>query len=314
VCDVEVDPDAEARKREQEAEERRRALAEVEARRRLEEERRQRELREAAIPPEAKRLHEALISQRPAETREALRDIVKRGVPGATSKDIGRTGASTYRYMTPDDPNYRVAMAYHDWTGEVVLRDSVKADAETFAARLARGEFGPGYENAGESTAAGRVLSAVELKQFDAMTTLVHEELHGHSRMTSRSYIGIGAVLEEVGTELNARHLTLNLTPNIAANPALRQELGPFARRKAYEIYINRVTEDVAAEAGVTREAAARAIRDAHRVGVLSDGPEFRNSEDHLSAFVAALPYSEQVKRSLLPRLRRAGQELRPNG
>jgi hypothetical protein len=121
------------------------------------------------------------------------------------------------------------------------------------------------------------------------LKTLVHEEVHGHSRVSGTSYRGIGAVLEEVGTELNTRHIVQNLTPEISKNPVLRRKFSSQASAGSYQRQIDAVCDVVAKHAGVTREAAGELVRAAHKKGIMSGGAMFETPEDHLKAFVEAL-------------------------
>jgi hypothetical protein len=113
----------------------------------------------------------------------------------------------------------------------------------------------------------------------DGLRILIHEELHGHSRMTTRSYLGIGIKLEEVGTELNARRITGDV-------------LGRPHRYGAYQDEIDRTRRAVRAGLGsrhVTNDELDGLIARAHERGVLGPGADFQSPNEALDSFLGGL-------------------------
>jgi SPP1 gp7 family putative phage head morphogenesis protein len=193
--------------------------------------------------------------------------------------------------------------AYHDLrTGEVVVKGSIRDGAARALEYFDRGLFsdprlktstlerGDAFlERFAEGSARG--VSPDPAGALNDLRTLFHEELHGYSRVGPRVYTGIGRVIEEVGTELNARHIVKNLTPEIAGNPFLAKRFGSMAPvgGASYQTEIDIVCDVVARHAGVTREAAGELVRAAHIKGLCSGGASTSGPLEHLHDWVAAL-------------------------
>lgn len=121
--------------------------------------------------------------------REDLRDRLK--TYGMESRDGGRVNADSYRIGASD------GMAHHDWTGEVVGSEKY------------REQFGRATKLLGAKPPPPEpVLMRDGMTDHDAVRTLLHEEIHGHSPMGPFAYRGAGAKIEEVTTELAAQHVS----------------------------------------------------------------------------------------------------------
>jgi SPP1 gp7 family putative phage head morphogenesis protein len=191
-----------------------------------------------------------------ASIRDAMRKQVAAALPEARSRDIemGTLGRDVI-YDKPD----AVLGAHHDWTGEVAIGSAIQ----------------PGLAQAMQELAAGIPVSKAGR---DAVHVMLHEELHGHSRLMKNPYAyrDVGKVLEEVGTELHARKLAEEL-------------LGVPATEGAYFEYIAQVTDAIGAIEG---RDTLDVIRDAHKANSLVDGPGFDSAEAMLNGFVRQLPVS----------------------
>lgn len=204
----------------------------------------------------------------------------------------------------------RGTRAYHDLrTGEVVVRRSVRDGAATALGYFDRGLFSdprltrstlergdPFLEKFADAGTAARGVAPDPVGALNDLRTLFHEELHGYSRIGPGVYTGIGRVIEEVGTELNARHVVKNLTPEIAANPFLARRFGSQAvgGTASYQGEIDIVCDVVAKHAQVSREAAGELVRRAHLKGICSGGAPTEDPLEHLRAFVSGLDVSPE--------------------
>lgn len=119
---------------------------------------------------------------------------------------------------------------------------------------------------------------------------MVHEELHGFSLSSQFSYSGIGSVLEEVGTELNAQRITRDLT-KAAHLP------------RAYERDIVRVRDAVRGALSSTRSLSnaevEAMIADAHAKRVLTAGGAFMSPQDHIAALVSGFNVTAQERAAI---------------
>lgn len=212
------------------------------------------------------------------DVREILREQIGASLPGVVSKDIAGTRPMRASLVV-DDKFLQMAgaNANHDWDGNVIVTSHVLQDA-TKALEARKAGFPATYQ------------------QRDRFRTLVHEELHGHSRVTQRSYSGIGATLEEVGTELNARRITgqiLDVEVNVGS----------------YQRSIDQVREAVrggldAARGSLTPADIDAMVADAHAKGVLTAGPGFVSPLDAAFAFADGLDVTPPERAAILKRLK----------
>lgn len=202
------------------------------------------------------------------EVRDAIREQIVAAVPNAVSKDP--SGAS----LTIDDAALELMGAdggHYPDSGRVIVSTRVQENAKRALEALASGA---------EAT----------FEERDALRVIVHEELHGHSLSTAESYSGIGKILEEVGTELHARHITGEI-------------FGVKHSNFVYAEYVQKVRIIVETSGKDTDEL----IRNAHTKAALVDGSFFSSPEAHLEAFLAALdvdPEDRTFMRGLLLQLK----------
>lgn len=121
--------------------------------------------------------------------RVALRTILSHF--GITKPPMGGGGYQD-RLCANDEPfvNTPGAIAFHAWSGDVHMKESVHDDFKNFAEAMARDD--------------GKV---AKREHVNSVRTLVHEELHGFSEMESTAYQGVGMFVEEIATEVAARYV-----------------------------------------------------------------------------------------------------------
>jgi SPP1 gp7 family putative phage head morphogenesis protein len=237
-----------------------------------------------------------LLARSPGDARELVREQIARAMPLATSKDLGKAGAQKLSVQRlPMGVN-----AYHSTeTGEVAVSGDTFRKAKAAAKYLADGVYGEGFRDI--DPIPGKV---GPIEALNGLRTVVHEEVHGHSRVGLHSYRGVGRVLEEVGTESTARHVVRNLTPEIAANPHLRSP-NHFG---SYHDEIDQVRITLMRHVGVDEDGADELIRKAHRDKVCASGLPFATPDQHLDAFLEGLDQpaetTQLVRRELLIRFR----------
>jgi hypothetical protein len=302
----------EARRRRQEIEEiarRERELAEATERER------QKAAQEAAaasknpVVAKAKQLATGLRSEN-TRARGILRSQVQTTLGRrAKSQDtvLERSGRTKIRAHGDRSSIMEGARAWHHCgTGEVAVQESVRDGAVRALDAMEQGfwsdprlatstlQRGDAYV---EKYQAGRRGAGVSpANDLNDLRTLLHEEMHGFSRLAASAYKGIGRVLEEVGTELNARHIVQNLTPEIRANPVLAARFSSQVPQGtgSYQMEIDIVCDVVARHAQVSRQAAGELVRQAHAKAQCFGGPLNESPLDHARAFVQALDVSPE--------------------
>lgn len=125
--------------------------------------------------------------QPPAKAQAAMRDKTRELIAehGFDSVDTAEARAAAKSIKRLRDPNAR---GTHSWTGQVQLQAHVIDDAAQCLNALKSG-LAPAH------------------RQADGLRTVVHEELHGASRIAPTAYRGGGVVLEEALTEFAARRV-----------------------------------------------------------------------------------------------------------
>ncbi|HEX5865102.1 MAG TPA: minor capsid protein [Casimicrobiaceae bacterium] len=198
-----------------------------------------------------------------AVIRDVLRQQVKALLPEAVSQDesLGRPRAAAVKVDTRTLQKLG-ANAVHGFDGEVTITRDVADNA-----RLALAQHAVG--------------GSVTAQEKDAVRTLLHEEMHGHSRVSPRSYRGLGAKLEEVGTELNARRLAGDV-------------FGAPVNVGSYQAYIDQVRgviRNITRAAGnpLLEDEADKLIAEAHVKAACSGGPLFETPEEAARAFAFEL-------------------------
>jgi hypothetical protein len=156
---------------------------------------------------------------------------------------------------------------YHDWHGPVVLRAGV---AQVLAEGFRAAPLKP----------TGTVFYR------DAVRTLVHEELHAMSRTGGRGYRGVGRILEEAGTELNAR-------------PIAERALGAPVPVGSYEKLIDVAIKPLETELGFSNAEAREMLRDAWARANYHGGAARETPEAILQGWLERLPVTD-VQRARL--------------
>ena len=299
------------RREEIEAEERRRALHGAEEEAMLE--RVARNLAQGSSNPtvaKAKALRSAIVNTN-TRARGMLRKQVETSLDVKLPAGVKDRKKRSKLTVMSEETMRRAAGAgtrgYHDLrTGEVVIKESVRNNAARALEYFEQGRFSdhrletsllqPGDAFFAKFEAEGRGSAPDPVGALNDLRTFFHEELHGYSRIGPRVYTGIGRVIEEVGTELNARHIVKNLTPEIAKNPTLAKRFGSSAAagQASYQAEIDVVCDIVARHAQVSREAAGELVRQAHVRGLLSGGAPTTGPLDHLHSWVGGLDVSPE--------------------
>jgi hypothetical protein len=234
-----------------------------------------------------------------------LRDEIASAFPSSVSRDVSRSlsGVSEIRHFDEQERDLfgSNVMAFHGWTGELVVKPEVLESIKGLSAALEKG-LAAQTQTYVRGDETRHVLNYQLTEQLDTMNVLVHEEIHGHSRITGHSYRGTAALLEEVGTELNARHVIRTLTPEFESHPAIQKKFGNRGG-VAYTKAIDHVGEIVAKAAGVDLDTALETIRKTHVHAIMGEGPSFQSPDEHVEAFVDALPYSAGIKRTIADQL-----------
>jgi SPP1 gp7 family putative phage head morphogenesis protein len=219
--------------------------------------------------------------------RRMLRDAVQDFYPGAIAKNPGH--AQSLLEASTTDPNLRNARAYYicegGFAGKIVARVQVVEGAKRAARSL---DYGKDFT------------STTDLGMLNFLRTLVHEEIHGHSRVSAASYRGLGGALEEVGTELSARKLVANMAPK--ANLWGKNELS-FG---SYHGPIDKVVRTIREETGVTNIEAMELVVKAHVTGNLQKLGTFQSPGDAVTAFIEGLDVTPEQQSAIRTKLEAA--------
>lgn len=200
-----------------------------------------------------------------------VRDIVRAQIARRLPRAISR-GSRQDRLVTADAELARFhANGAHNWDGSVAITTEVRDRAAAALDDLAHRR-------------------APTLHALQGLRTVVHEEFHGHSATTARSYRTrtLGAVLEEVGTELNARDVVRDLR---------REATGINAPMPgSYDHYIVPVREIVEQATGLSEADALEKIRDAHVRAALERATAFGSPDEAARAWLDALDVPDRAK------------------
>jgi len=210
------------------------------------------------------------------EARALLREQIQHSFPGAIPRNFANAGKLVAAPISKD-PGLRRENAYYEPShcknaGRIVVRAERMKQAKKAAQALA---------STGDMSA----------EQADYVRTLFHEELHGHSRVTGRSYVGLGRLFEEVGTELAARKVIEEIAPG-------SEKAGVF-RAYGAEIKIVADAVRVAAGGGTTLEQAKARILKAHVISSLTRAGEWSSAIEAVGAFLDALDLTPEARQTL---------------
>jgi SPP1 gp7 family putative phage head morphogenesis protein len=183
----------------------------------------------------------------------------------------------------------RRADGLHGWDGRVELDARAHAGAAATLRRIGQGEYAQAFRGPLPSIFEP---ATEEFKQRNArfreltgLRVYFHEELHGHSPVTASSYYSVGALLEEVGTELTAREAVARAAPGLGT-PEVRAWLDGAGG--AYHRWIDDVTDVVMKHGGLDKAGARARIVAAHG-RLLQMKERLYAAAGHLDQFVAGL-------------------------
>jgi hypothetical protein len=80
-----------------------------------------------------------------------------------------------------------IAIAFHRWAGDIWINSKTHRGLQRLAEAMVKDD------------------GKIDLEAIKAISTVVHEELHGLSDMTYSAYQGVGVFVEEIATEVTAR-------------------------------------------------------------------------------------------------------------
>jgi hypothetical protein len=234
------------------------------------------------------------------EIRLAMRDFITPRVDGAKSTDVGSKskGQNSYGMMpTKDLPG---AYAFHDWEGRVVLRQDTHDKARDGLRRIKELAKDGGIENV-------RAKASEYSPTLDAVRTLLHEEMHGFSKIEKTAYRGIGVGMEEAQTEILARKVSRELVGETGADPQtakfwplpkLEFSQGAKEYRTAgrppagsYHDYIGGLMEACANSGSIPPDRVGKAVEQALLGGL--KGPKAKTPEAAVDRFVKNLAKQE---------------------
>lgn len=219
-----------------------------------------------------------------ARAREMLRDQIRQLLPEA----VRRNNGSPYSSILKADKRINAYGTYETegWAHPGLVR--VQPDRVDGAKRVA---------------AAFKAGRSPDREDMNRLGTLVHEELHGHSRLTYSSYSdSVGRALEEIGTELNARYVLMRLHPDFDPFDGLAGAKD-LVGRTSYDDEIEWLAEEVALRADVTKNEALELMRQAHyRSNLAVPGP-WRDAADTVDSFVRELDVPEAARQTIRERL-----------
>jgi phage-related protein (TIGR01555 family) len=236
---------------------------------------------------ESRQAARAAVSAALPEARVAHGKDAKPGVVRQASKEeLGQVGQNAGAYALYRNSTNEVLLSEHTIRGAAAAHDYIQNSAH----------YSPGFIDKDEASGYGNVDHLYQL------SVVHHEELHSMSRSSGDSYRGAGAVLEEVGTELAAMHVTRNSAPHLAKETSLR---GHLLERSGYGNKVRSVQRVIEQHTGKKGDEALDAIRDAHLRSALNGGKQFATGADHVRAFTQALDVPHATREVIAAKLGR---------
>ena len=251
----------------------------------------------------AKEFERAVIDNDWGKARSLVREQIAFSRPGTVSKDVayGRPGASS---LTAGHDREDAA-GLHYWDGRISLSERAHGDVVAAARNLAAGT----YDDPDTYALVGDLARWTKFggSRKDPLTQLaigfrvmVHEEIHGTSRISAHIYRGPVAVLEEVGVELNARLVLRSMNKRydayVEANP------GSFESYDDYIDAVDNVLKDAAPSLSSDKPR-LRHFADAFQKGVMSEGQTIYNPDEYIDAIVENLPATPEDRARVRQRL-----------
>jgi hypothetical protein len=197
--------------------------------------------------------------------------------------------ASAALSTAPSSADIGGAVGLHKWDGSVKV---VKSYLESTARALAM------------DPAALRALPIHEQHSLlHGLQVLVHEELHGASRIRSIAYLGPGVGIEEAATEILARKIVREHfeEPALYKLPNKANNYDEYSGYGAYQRYISRLLSAVDHAYGDGADVGARVEEACLKTRRWTPGErEIRDGKVQIDEFVDALPGLPAAKRKAL--------------
>ena len=240
----------------------------------------------APLAAKAKEFEQAVLNQDWATARGLIREQIEFARPGTVSKDIawGQPRAGVVEVKTKESAN-----GTHGWDGAIDISERVHGNVVKASRHLAAGTYDdPGTYDVAPMDRVAKFGGLDPLPPLDGLRTLIHEEIHGTTRLIGKNYRGANAVLEEAGVELNAR-ITLR-----AISQRYADYVGPIRTSMwgAYDEYIDDITDILQEAAPSLSDSKTRIMHfaDAFQAGVMTKGDAFQSQDDYIDAIVDNLP------------------------
>jgi len=218
-----------------------------------------------------------------ADARSVIRAQIKQAIPHVgDSFDWERSpmGAAPWYNAVEGDLLDSGFLACHDWKGIVSI-------------------------SRGQLHGAGQDLARIAAKERpkDFLGTVLHEEMHGFSRLYQIHYHDTAVrMLEEASTELcAARVLAYMEQPGVAITIDLRERVASYSR------YIEPLVREISEELGISKRHAAMMITNAHSRGMCNGGYS-KSPADYRERWVAHFSNDPKVRDRLQRRIDKLAQ------
>lgn len=242
----------------------------------------------------AKEFERAILDQDWGKARDLVREHIEFARPGTVSKDVSQ-GLSAARSVTVGGTGESGGLHY--WgDGKIAISDRTYGEVTAAARHLAAGTYhDPETYKLRGLERKMHYRGKDPLAPLSGLRTLLHEEIHGTSRI-GMNYRGAAAVIEEAGVELNARIAMRSIGQQYA------DYVGPVTSNAiaAYDDFINDIVD-------ILRESAPSLgpekthlmhFADAFQAGAMTEGAPFSSQEEYIGAITNKLPVpdSERAK------------------
>lgn len=247
----------------------------------------------------AAQAHRELSSADPSSARATLRHVLDRtGGLSASGRRVEYTASDALRI----DPALSTS-GLHDWDGSITFKREMFDEAKDGLAAVARGE-------------------RTSLRQSEAISSLLHEELHGYGPIGRSTYGGYEVVngayvfsgpaaLEEVITESAARRISGELLPHVhwSRGQSYSREIGDVARlvAEATGSPLERIVSRNAMGVETVTHRVSRATRDRvtrAAMAVKRNSTPLRSADELVDRFVAGLDLDPSAAKQLAATLK----------
>lgn len=138
------------------------------------------------------------------DKRRVVRNLLRHHLP-VTSRDLARDLPGAHKFAVDPKVGEWKANAVHDWDGGVMLSPETGGRLDALQDLILNGKAHQASEN-----------------HWDALRTVVHEELHGASNLTPDVYrSSVGRNTEEAFTEILARRVVRQVREDVTGYPQL---------------------------------------------------------------------------------------------